>query len=73
MPGGTSDNLSIGDQVDLVDGQARTSQSGSLGSTTQSEEPHPENNDSSSPHDVENLADIVLVQSHSPSYNPCEQ
>ncbi|MQM13736.1 hypothetical protein Taro_046664 [Colocasia esculenta] len=73
LPVGTSEDLSLGDQGDLADGQDRTSQSGSPGSAAQSEQLHPENNDSSSPHDTENFADIGLVQSHIPSYDPSDQ
>uniref|UniRef100_A0A1D1YWA7 GBF-interacting protein 1 N-terminal domain-containing protein n=1 Tax=Anthurium amnicola TaxID=1678845 RepID=A0A1D1YWA7_9ARAE len=73
FPVGSSEDLSLGDQADLADGQAKTSRSGSPGSAAQSEQPNAENNDSSSPRNADDFADIGLVQRHSPSYSSSEQ
>ncbi|KAF8388757.1 hypothetical protein HHK36_025437 [Tetracentron sinense] len=72
IPAASSDDASGGDEVDLLDEQARNSRSDSPASAAASEHPVPNRKESSSPRHSENYADIGLVRNDSPLYSPLE-
>ncbi|XP_077240983.1 dentin sialophosphoprotein, putative (DUF1296) isoform X2 [Tasmannia lanceolata] len=67
-----SEDVSGGDEVDLLEEEDRTSGSESPASVAASEHPMPDKKESSSPRNLDNYANIGPIRSHSPSYSPAE-
>lgn len=71
-PESSSDETSGSKQVDLLDERVQNSGTDSPGSGAVSEQQLVDRKESSSPHGLENYADIGLVRDSSPSYTPSE-
>lgn len=71
-PESTTDDASSSKQGDLIDEKVRNSGSDSPTSGAASENQLPDKKESSSPRNLDNYADIGLVQDNSPSYAPSE-
>lgn len=72
-PESSSDESSGRKQVDLLDERVRNSGTNSPASVAVSEQQLTDRNESSSPQDLDNYADIALVHDKSPSYTPQSQ
>lgn len=66
----SSDESSARKQVDLLDERIQSSGTNSPASIAVSEQQSTDRNESSSPQDLDNYADIALVHDKSPSYSP---